>query len=107
MKFVEESGFQKPECKESAFDKRGAEVTGKKEIVFSKKINVSDGKSKYYLLTYQSLPLDPWGMYKGRESTLDTKMKSVSKQTFDYYMLFLKTRNSLYLTRAQRSFTND
>ena len=66
-----------------------------------------DSRERHYILTYQSLPLDPWGMYKGRETNLETSMKPVSKQTFDYYMLFLKTRNSLYLTRAQRSFTND
>jgi|TARA_R110000744_G_scaffold100835_2_gene194559 hypothetical protein len=107
MKFVEEDGFQKPKNEEHSFDKRGAKVTGKKEIAFSKKIDSHSGQVNYCILTYQSLPLDPWGMYKGRESTLDTKMKSVSKQTFDYYMLFLKTRNSLYLTRAQRGFIND
>jgi len=35
---------------------------------------------------------------------LDTKMRRVSKTTFDYYMIYLKTKNSIYLTRAQRSF---
>jgi hypothetical protein len=107
MKFVEGSDFQESSNRELKFDKRGGEITGKKEVVFSKTIISEDSRERYYILTYQTLPLDPWGMYKGRETNLETSMKSVSKQTFDYYMLFLKTRNSLYLTRAQRSFTND
>ena len=107
MRFVDDNEVSKPSRNEISFDKRGVKVTGSKEIAFSKKVSSENSSSKYYILTYQSLPLDPWGTYKGRESVIDTKMKPVSKQTFDYYMLFLKTRNSLYLTRAQRSFTND
>tara|TARA_B100002019_G_scaffold159141_1_gene137077 strand:- start:9478 stop:9801 length:324 start_codon:yes stop_codon:yes gene_type:complete len=107
MRFTEGGDFQEPSNRELKFDKRGGEITGKKELVFSKTIISEDSRERHYILTYQSLPLDPWGMYKGRETNLETSMKPVSKQTFDYYMLFLKTRNSLYLTRAQRSFTND
>jgi hypothetical protein len=47
------------------------------------------------------------GPYSRRGRTLDTKMKRVSKNTFDFYMTYLKTNNSIYLTKAQRGFLND
>jgi|TARA_R100001163_G_C5067350_1_gene206406 hypothetical protein len=88
------------------FDKTGADVIDQREFSYAKVIQ-SKIKETYYVRVYEGRPLDPWGMYKGREKTLSTKLKKVSKATFDYYMLFLKTRNSLYMTRAQRSFLND
>jgi len=65
------------------------------------------GVSTYYIKIYQSTPFDPMGPYGRRERNLDTQMRRVSKNTFDYYMTYLKTNNSIYLTKAQRGFLND
>lgn len=69
--------------------------------------NTSSGNFTYFIRIYQSVPFDPMGPYGKRERTLDTQMKRVSKNTFDFYMTYLKTNNSIYLTKAQRGFLND
>ena len=68
---------------------------------------VDGGKQKvYYVLTYNNLLYDPLGPDSNRESRLDTVLKKTNKQTFDYYMHYLKDKNRMYITRAQRSFIN-
>ena len=64
-------------------------------------------KETYYIKTYQSTLFDPLGPYGRRERSLDTQVKKVSKNTFDNYLIYLKTNNSVYLTKAQRGFLND
>lgn len=64
-------------------------------------------KESYYIRIYQSVPFDPMGPYARRERNLDTEMKKVSRNTFDYYVTYLKTNNSIFLTKAQRGFLND
>ena len=95
---------------EALYDKTGGVVINKKEKSYAKivkTINRKDSIDRYYIKVHQSVPYDPWGMYGHREKYVDTKFQSVSKETFDYYMMYLKTRNSLYMTRSQRSFIND
>tara|TARA_R100000951_G_scaffold105819_1_gene99884 strand:+ start:234 stop:575 length:342 start_codon:yes stop_codon:yes gene_type:complete len=69
--------------------------------------SVKAGSVTYYVKIYQSTPFDPMGPYGRRERNLDTEMRRVSKNTFDFYMTYLKTNNSIYLTKAQRGFLND
>ena len=61
----------------------------------------------YYIRTYQGTPFDPMGPFGRRERNLDTQMRRVSKTTFDLYVTYLKTNNSIYLTKAQRGLLND
>jgi hypothetical protein len=71
------------------------------------KISTSPNNNKsYFVKTYNSLILDPWGTYAGREASINTSFKKVSKDTYDYFAKYLKTKNSIYLTRAQRGFIN-
>jgi hypothetical protein len=96
--------------KETLYDKIGGVVINKKEKSYAKlikTINRDSSTDKYYLKVHQGVPYDPWGMYGHREDYVETKFNSVSKETFDYYMMYLKTRNNLYMTRSQRSFIND
>lgn len=73
----------------------------------AKIIRTSEGSETYYIRTYQGTLFDPMGPYGKRERTLDTQVKKVSKSTFDLYVTYLKTNNSIYLTKAQRGFLND
>ena len=97
-------------------------VEGKTEILFNKnakeinsdtkeksyaKVVVKNDRETYYIRVYQSVPLDPFGSYGNRTRDLQTKLSQVSKGTFDFYMLYLKTNNSVYMTRARRGLTND
>jgi len=96
--------------KETLYDKTGGVVINKKEKSYAKlikTINRSSSIDRYYVKVHKSVPYDPWGMYGHREDYVETKFNSVSKETFDYYMMYLKTRNNLYMTRSQRSFIND
>ncbi len=61
----------------------------------------------YFVRTHQNIPLDPLGPYGKRDRNLDTKMTRVSKNTFDFYVTYLKTNNSIYLTKATRGVMND
>lgn len=74
---------------------------------YAKVIQSPSGKETFFIRIYQSAPFDPMGPYGRRERNLDTIMKKVSRDTFDLYMTYLKTNNSIYLTKAQRGFLND
>jgi hypothetical protein len=111
MKFVDsysKSDFQ-PLTEEQIFNKNG-NICTTKDRVFAKFIEttLSSGTKqvKYLIATYNNSPYDPKGTDSHRESTIEIKLKSVSKPVFDYYMLYLKTKNSLYMTRAQRNYIN-
>ena len=74
---------------------------------YAKCVTEDNGKQTHYIRIYQSTPFDPMGPYGRRERNLDTDMKRVSKNTFDFYVTYLKTNNSIYLTKASRGFLND
>lgn len=74
---------------------------------YAKVVQRTKGADSYYIRIYQSTPFDPMGPYGRRERTLDTQLKKVSKNTFDFYVTYLKTNNSIYLTKASRGFLND
>ena len=88
----ESSGELEEERKESFFAKIIGKVVGNKP------------STCYYIRVHDSTLFDPTGTNSFRGKYLDTKMRKVSKTAFDYYMIYLKTKNSIYLTRAQRSF---
>lgn len=86
------------------YNKLGQE-TENNDKVFAEIID-GDKQKVYYVLTYNNLLYDPLGADSNRESRLDTVLKKTNKQTFDYYMHYLKDKNRVYITRAQRSFIN-
>lgn len=75
------------------------------EKVFAEYVDGSKQKV-YSVLTYNNALYDPLGTDSHRESKLNTALKRTTKQTFDYYLHYLKDRNKIYITRAQRSFIN-
>lgn len=113
MKYIEK--FTPSDTKEvTLFGRTGEEVAKStahnKRSHFAKIVKDVVGKknvSTYYIKVFQSTPFDPSGPYGRRERDLDTQMIRVSKNTFDFYMTYLKTNNSIYLTKAQRGFLND
>ena len=113
MKYIDQptsSDHSGVEVKETLFDKTGSVVISKKEKSYAKLVSTTiknDSTDRDYLKSHENVPYDPWGMHSHRETYLDMKFKSVSKNTFDYYMMYLKTKNNLYMTRCQRSFIND
>jgi hypothetical protein len=107
MKYInEEPDIPKVEAEEVWFNKDGKEISGENEKFYAKIIAKND-RQYYYIRVYDNSPFDPIGIYGRRERNLPIDMKRVSKNTFDFYMMYLTTKNSLYMTRAQRGFLND
>jgi hypothetical protein len=110
IRFVSESdlgGIDYEEPYEQMFNKNGELKSEQKESFFAKIIEKAIGNKPstcYYIRVHESTLFDPTGTNSFRVKYLDTKMRKVSKTTFDYYMIYLKTKNSIYLTKAQRSF---
>lgn len=109
MKYLNETkNFKSIEkSQEVNYNKNGKHVATTREKVFAKTITPENGNTSYLICTYQNQIYDPMGMNSNREKYLDTKFKKVSKDTFDFYMIYLQTNNSIYLTRANRRFINE
>jgi len=86
------------------YNKKGQDAADAEKI-FAKVVEGTRQKV-YYVLTYNNLLYDPLGPDSNRESRINTELKKTNKQTFDYYMHYLKDKNRMYITRAQRSFIN-
>ena len=106
MKYVDDSHIDKTETLEILFNKDGQISTEKKENKYAKMVGTGR-KDSYFIRTHLNVPYDPLGPYGHRENYIETNLKKVSKNTFDFYVMYLKTNNSLYLTRASRGFLND
>jgi hypothetical protein len=114
MKFISSSdnidNIDNKQINEVLLNKLGRPVLDESERVFAKTITTDMGEGrvqmKYIILTFNNQPYDPYGADSHRESNLRLEYKTVSQQTHNYYVSYLKTKNSLYMTRAQRSFIN-
>jgi hypothetical protein len=112
MKFI--NSVSKTDLKkqtiEEKYNKLGEVPQSDKEQIFAKIVVIDIGKGrtqkKYMIRTHNNTPYDPIGPDSHRELWLKTELKNVSQETYDYYMLYLKTKNSLYMTRTQRSYIN-
>jgi len=110
MKFIQEITHDEeiPISMEYDINRDGETVKNVKEMVFGKAVVVKDKvEKKYFVLTYDNQIYDPLGASSTREDFIETKLKMVSKDTFDYYSIYLKTKNSIYLTKANRRFLNE
>ena len=91
------------------YDQKG-NVTDVEPLAVAHVLNQSftDGRESrtYYLNTINGLIYDPLGTDSNKKKNMNCLLKAVSQQTFDYYMMYLKSNNSLYLTRSQRSMIN-
>lgn len=92
--------------KEIDFNKKGLTTVNAREKVFAKKVD-STKDSHYFIITHSNQIYDPMGIDSTREKFLETKLKRVTKDTFDFYLIYLQTNNSIYLTRANRRFINE
>lgn len=86
-------------------NKIGRPISKDEERVFAKVVT-SKNQSKYAILVHNNQPYDPYGVDSHREPNLDLQLKQVSQETYNNYISYLRTKNSLYMTRSQRSFIN-
>jgi len=85
---------------------RSGEQAQKKEKVLAK-IVANDSRDLYYIRSYRNDVFDPLGAHGDRLQYDDqiTFLK-VKKDIFDLYVSYLKTKNNLYFTKAQRGLLN-
>ena len=105
MKFIDKYEKEIPHLTQTDYDKNGYPASDK-TLVYAQEIVSPNGVS-FFIKTFSSAIFDPNGPLNKREKFLDTKMKKVSEATFGNYLKYLQTRNSKYLTLAQRGFLSD
>lgn len=111
MKFIE-SLSNEPilQSQEELLNKHGEKPVNEKDRVFAKFLRIElgngDVQKKYFVVTNNNAPYDPNGIDSHREATLNLQLKATSQRTFDYYVTYLKTRNPIHMTKAQRSYIN-
>lgn len=99
---------------EQKFTSQGKLFTERDELeqtrIFAKKtvieFNNGDVRKIQEVLTHNNLIYDFMGADSHRATRLELKLKKVGAKTFDYYLMYLQTKNSMYMTRAQRSLIN-
>jgi len=89
-----------------SFNKDGKEVSNPNEIVFAKIILKDNIDHHYVRMQNDGTISDPLRSRIKSKRTEIVTMKRVSKSTFDFYMLYLQTKNNIYIVRAQRGFIN-
>lgn len=81
------------------FGKSAASVDSNEAFAYSATV---DKSSSYYILYDRAEIIDAYNDRFTRSSSSTRRFKKVSKDCFDFYMKYLKTRNGLYFTRARR-----
>ena len=109
MKYVDQyTTDQERKVSTSAlYNKDGNIITDDAETVYAKYVAVDmNGRTqkKFFVLTSNGSLFDPLGTDGHRERTIKKELRSTSKQTFDYYVNYLKTRSGIILRRAERSY---
>jgi len=106
MKFVNKIELHTDEIEEKFYGRTGEFTDNKKERNYAKTKAGIDVTEIYFVRVYNKSLYDPLMSSGRRVEYEETEYKLVSKETFDFYMLYLKTNNSLYFTRAQRGFVS-
>lgn len=63
-------------------------------------------QTSFFINTLNGALYDPHGVDSTKRISMMFKTKQVEVKTFEYYLQYLRSRNNLYMTRAQRSFIN-
>ena len=106
MKYVEKH-LPAEEQTEILFNKNAKRINPDTKEQSCSKVIVKNDRETYYIRVHQGVPYDPLHLYGKKVQALETKMMQVSKNTFDFYMMYLNTNNSIYITRARRGLFND
>ena len=111
MKYVEKynEAAETAESESAAYNKAGNIVVDDKETVYAKcqQVFLRDTvQNQFYVLVANGNLLDPRGTDSHRINTLKKELRKTNKQTFDYYLKYLQSKNTLFLRRAERSYIN-
>lgn len=87
------------------YNTKGVETSNLKETIVAKVVKSKVGGATYKVACFAGNLYDPGGSYSNREAVVRTafKYKNVSKELFEKYLQFLKTRkNDLFNSLNRR-----
>lgn len=87
------------------FNKDGEKLEEESKQTVAKILSRSN--DKFYIRYYQGSLFDPIGTHSLRSDYKDSEFRQVSKSVFDLYFMYLKSKNPIYFTKAQRGFMNE
>lgn len=112
MKFVDSysKNTLEKQIDQYLYDKSGIITNDDTEKVFAKSLDIDLGNNKiqqkFFIRVFNNTPYDPLGPDSRREIWNRTELKSVNQKTFEHYIMYLRSKNTLYMTRTQRSYIN-
>ena len=86
------------------FDKDGKQSSNDKQVFFGKIVSDDNTDTHYVRMEANGMISDPLKDRIRSTRTDLVKWKKVKKSIFDFYMVYLNTKNPIYLTKAQRGF---
>ena len=87
------------------YDKNGSVITEEVEKSCAYIATLRDAES-YYIKSLRGLLFDPQGTDADKINSIAAKFSKVEKETFDFYIKYLETKQNNSLTWAERSFLN-
>lgn len=90
------------------FTENAKEIVHTSDKSYAKKTTFPSGRSHYYIKTHNGKFFNPYGLYdKGEEFKSIGGLKQwryikVNENTFNMYLSFLKTKNTVWLSNAER-----
>lgn len=107
MKFIQDHTEIDPESFEEVwYNKDGGEISDDNEKFYAKRLT-KNGNPAYYVREFSGTLMDPGGIFGNKRfHREEIRMVKVDKDVFDYYMMYLKTKNQKYLTQAERGRLN-
>ncbi len=97
---VSDLNLPDPQQVDKQYFGKSADVVQEKEA-FAYRATVDESRS-YYVLYDRAEIIDAYNDRFTKSSSSTRRFKKVSEDCFDFYIKYLKTRNSLYFTRARR-----
>ena len=88
---------------------KAGDLVGDEESVYAESSEIDLGNAtqkKFYVLTSNGGLFDPRGPDSHRERTVRKELRITNEKTFEYYVQYLKTKNTLFMRRAERSYIN-
>lgn len=93
------------------YNRFGLETNNKNEKIFAKYLETSEidktTRRQYWIATHNNVPYDTQGAESHRERNLSIKLTKTNRESFNYYLQYLISKNSIYFTKASRSFINN
>jgi len=97
------SEFIKPSARDYVFYDKNGDLEGDETSETCAFSIVMAEKETYYIKFFRGVIFDPSGMDSGKINAINIEFKKVEKNTFDFYVQYLKTKKRNKLTWAERS----